>query len=499
MPPHVFGVRVCDRGEIRHGPALGEELDVKTLSSALGRAAESIKVRYMGLGFVLAWIYCLWFSGSVLGEETRSPFVSLLPSMAGSGLVLLALALRPGPKRVPGERWSVLAPAAMSASTIMLFLVGPGPLCVACSLVGGVASAFLWLQWGDMLCRLEQETLENNMSALALLTVAIAAVVSNLPHVPACFCVAALPLLSGAMLLTCKGAQAPDQAGRPAPCGDAPSLPGGRLALLVPLVLCSAVCAGASSLVIVTAGQANSLFYGGNVIAAFIGGGPVAVMLFFVTLFYANRIDFSFMYRWLAPLLVISLACMSLDSPPFGAAGVLLAGSVAFMTDCFFVIVFVRLCRVEVCEPVESFGLFRAGVQLGASLGVALGAALSWAGIPLLGAYQALICICVFIPIVVVMTDRRIDAATQANGDEKGTEAAPQTGVDLDSVLAEKYRLSPREREVVALFARGRSVPYIRETLCISKNTIETHLKHAYTKMGVHSKQELLDLLDCAQ
>lgn len=37
---------------------------------------------------------------------------------------------------------------------------------------------------------------------------------------------------------------------------------------------------------------------------------------------------------------------------------------------------------------------------------------------------------------------------------------------------------------------------YICETCFISKNTVDTHLKHIYDKMGVRSKQGLIDLVE---
>ena len=43
--------------------------------------------------------------------------------------------------------------------------------------------------------------------------------------------------------------------------------------------------------------------------------------------------------------------------------------------------------------------------------------------------------------------------------------------------------------------ARGRSLPYIAETLVLSENTIRSHTRRIYNKLGVHSKQEMLDLL----
>ena len=45
------------------------------------------------------------------------------------------------------------------------------------------------------------------------------------------------------------------------------------------------------------------------------------------------------------------------------------------------------------------------------------------------------------------------------------------------------------------LWIQGRSVPYIQENLVIGKNTVSTHVRHIYQKCGVHSRQELLDLV----
>lgn len=62
----------------------------------------------------------------------------------------------------------------------------------------------------------------------------------------------------------------------------------------------------------------------------------------------------------------------------------------------------------------------------------------------------------------------------------------------------ELYRLSMRETEVLALVARGNSVPGIAEKLFISENTVQTHMRHIYSKLGVHKKQEAIDLLEKA-
>ena len=63
----------------------------------------------------------------------------------------------------------------------------------------------------------------------------------------------------------------------------------------------------------------------------------------------------------------------------------------------------------------------------------------------------------------------------------------------------EQRGLSPRETDVLVAFAHGRNVAYLAEQLCLSTNTIRSHSKTLYTKLGVHNKQELIDLVDAAE
>jgi DNA-binding CsgD family transcriptional regulator/uncharacterized membrane protein len=58
-----------------------------------------------------------------------------------------------------------------------------------------------------------------------------------------------------------------------------------------------------------------------------------------------------------------------------------------------------------------------------------------------------------------------------------------------------RYGLSQRELEVLYLFAQGRSASWIAENLVISKNTVRTHLRAIYSKLDIHSRQDLLDFL----
>ncbi len=63
-------------------------------------------------------------------------------------------------------------------------------------------------------------------------------------------------------------------------------------------------------------------------------------------------------------------------------------------------------------------------------------------------------------------------------------------------ILQEQYRLTSRETEIMELIVRGYSVSRIAEVHVVSENTVRTHYKHIYAKLGIHKKQELITMVD---
>jgi DNA-binding CsgD family transcriptional regulator len=62
--------------------------------------------------------------------------------------------------------------------------------------------------------------------------------------------------------------------------------------------------------------------------------------------------------------------------------------------------------------------------------------------------------------------------------------------------LGKANRLTEREIEVVALLARGRTARHIADSLVISEKTAKTHLRNIYVKLGIHTQQELLTMIE---
>lgn len=65
-------------------------------------------------------------------------------------------------------------------------------------------------------------------------------------------------------------------------------------------------------------------------------------------------------------------------------------------------------------------------------------------------------------------------------------ESMQQTPADTDN----KYKLTPREKEILYILYKGNSYKMIAADLCISIDTVRTHIKRIYEKLQVHSQTE---------
>jgi DNA-binding CsgD family transcriptional regulator len=62
--------------------------------------------------------------------------------------------------------------------------------------------------------------------------------------------------------------------------------------------------------------------------------------------------------------------------------------------------------------------------------------------------------------------------------------------------LSAKFGLSQKETEVLFLLAKGRNAEYIQNELVVSRHTAKAHIYHIYQKTGVHSRQDLINMLE---
>ena len=94
----------------------------------------------------------------------------------------------------------------------------------------------------------------------------------------------------------------------------------------------------------------------------------------------------------------------------------------------------------------------------------------------------------------------RTSSECAASGDESGLarEEAELSGLpyreELARALSARYALTEREAQVAALLARGNSIKRTAQLLCLAPSTVQGYTKTIYRKMGIHRKQELVDI-----
>lgn len=67
---------------------------------------------------------------------------------------------------------------------------------------------------------------------------------------------------------------------------------------------------------------------------------------------------------------------------------------------------------------------------------------------------------------------------------------------ELLGEIATKYNLSNRETEVLELLAEGWRAAAIAEKLVIAQSTTKNHMNRIYGKLGVHTQDELMRLIE---
>lgn len=270
-------------------------------------------------------------------------------------------------------------------------------------------------------------------------------------------------------------------------------------------------------------------------VASMAGLAAAALSLLALSRFRAIRFGMSRLFRMLYPIVLTGFVLF----PFFGATGLpLFAGVTYFAFSAMMLVMMMQAAQIsrdQGTNPVFVYGLLACATYAAQGLGFLLGWSArdgSFMGVgettllPLVAAY--VVGIALFAVTRTPKGARRVPSqieinppSTQSSVDEPATAAENNLAaasarlakpVDLgddrpDRQLRDRlskqclvaqatFGLSSREAEVTELIARGRTVAQIAEGLFISENTVRTHSKHIYTKMDVHSKQELSVLLD---
>lgn len=490
----------------------------------------------VGWGFIVAWGLSTVFTDvfSASGSANLGPF--WFASMVGAPAGLLLCFLAPRPAHAAVRNLTLLA--AVSSMTLGLILLalslqsGAGAeMQVAGGFVSSLGTAVFTVLWGSHYARLDAARIER-MAACSL-TVAFGcyALVLVLPRTAAALFVGCLPFLSCACLMMLESA--PSRARTPLPpAAKHPENELGRLNLAGFARLGLGIV-GATSVVSVFwswASQGAIPVPPTAFSACVLSGSLVAVVIMAYLAKYARSLNLGMLYRWLLPIVSAAIALLAFRSTSLDVFATFLVFAAQALLNLITFIYFAELSQRTGASPVKVFGLGRFFLEAGFLAGLLLQPAAN-ALAQATGSYQGALCVLLaaFVALAMVSIanqdrlaftldadDEPAPTATSARTDSPAPPDAPTLPADerpdtaasthkspaspssadafaeACAAASDQFGLTKREREILPYLAQGYSLPYIRNELYVSQSTIDTHVRHIYKKMGLHSKEELI-------
>lgn len=468
--------------------------------------ANTLKFRYLGLGFLWAWIYATWFTPVVFPASSGLTMHSSGSWFASSIAVAVTLFVMPLLLRdrdlssIPGSM-TLAGPltslgALLMASEPLLGVSVPG-LPLVGGILTGITSGWLWMLWGEFSGKVDVELAELFVPWCVAVPIVVMATCMIITGPAAGVAICLLPTISGFLLVLSMNDETAVKPTPLLPKGERPHYAGDfvRIGLgSLALYMCIGFVWGMLDL-------RGSGIWGDVHLVMYVAGAGAAIVIAVLTISYSSRHDLFTLYRWLVPAVLFGLLFLTIGSVVMQCASLVLITCAQYVFDIVIWVYFSRVAHKGVCSGGVAIGINRGFVQAGVVLGNFLVIGTIWL---VERGYLTLTTIAFLLSAVattvVLAVVGHTDKFERIMALEPQTSSGSETpAVDYGAIcdkLGEEHALTAREKEVLGYLARGRSLPYIRDALVLSKNTVNTHVKNLYKKLDVHSRQELLDLFE---
>lgn len=214
-------------------------------------------------------------------------------------------------------------------------------------------------------------------------------------------------------------------------------------------------------------------------------------------------------YTWTMPVLVVLLFVVPFAGKAAGMALLLVGSCLFFVVTACIMMDCARAARSHRVDPRALYGVCAGVLYLTRYIGEQVMRGVSQSELPQdVQMLAAAFFVMYVLGLVFLVVRGRRQAATEkalgavAAGDDSGASvgsAAPwgwgsgSPEMRCWRFISDSNGLSEREAEVLLKLLRGRNAPIIAEELCVSQNTVRTHMKKIYRTLNVHSRKELLE------
>jgi DNA-binding CsgD family transcriptional regulator len=459
------------------------------------------RMRYLGFGLYWAWMTTFW-SGtarSPLGlpsvEQQTTARIAVQAATAVTFIVAALLARRF--MTSSGERVLVLGGMVLGPlGTVLAALAharadsAPG-YAVSSWVMLGIACACITLLWGRFFAVLGLRY-ASVMAPLSLFLAAVAGLVlGSMQPVAVLIVTTLLPIASVSAYLLARKAPPPPSADDATPRARS----SGTLWRVI--------------LAIGVYGATLGFYLNSNTVFPqsfqFTAAGKIVVLAVpLLVIALLRRNDFGFVFRIALPLTAAGFLLLPMLSAEAGWIGVAVVAAGGTFVDICTWIALSDIAHRGRHSAIYVFGFGRAanagGIAIGWATSYALLGTTPTDPSPML-AFSLVMVFVLILTTTLIVRDQdfstRADvrpASLQLSTAE--SERAPGRWRRSCAVVASAHNLSAREEEVMVLLAKGRSMKFIQSDLVISYHTAKAHANHIYRKLGVHSREELIDLVE---
>lgn len=455
--------------------------------------------RLLGMGLYFAWLQ-LVFSSPVVSAYTENPvFAFPLSGEVHNSVytqslfvtVLLFLIIALAAKKIhtiAGNKilfWGSHLGICLGALCLVVPATASSPfLFVLAIVLIGACSAGVFIAWGEHLASLPPRRVLFDVGVLSLLTALFFAIVINTPVTVFQVSVVLIPLVSGLLLyrsLKTAGAVV---------SSPTTSTPFARMWIgLLALACVVGLAYGLMRGITLTYAEHSTDI---ATIAIVIGIACTGVLLLVVNMIFRREEQLYLVCQIALPLIAAGFLLLPQFGTGFPFPLIILTVGHSFFYSLLWVFC-VDLARHTNIIPIRIFSLglftFFSGMLIGA-----LASDLLSKIAPLTS--QAITAISF---VVIYITALILAIVLGAKRKAERYSAQPALNTEIQSCcneLSKEKGLTARENEILFLLAAGRDRAFIRESLYISTDTIKSHIRHIYMKLDVHSKAEMLTLID---
>jgi DNA-binding CsgD family transcriptional regulator len=226
-----------------------------------------------------------------------------------------------------------------------------------------------------------------------------------------------------------------------------------------------------------------------------IGVTLVGMLVFVSAYLRPEEFDFRILYKISFPLMIIGPLCLLIGGRIPGIIGAL--GVNAAFT-CLLIFVTVVLCALSFrygANPLWLFGFAFGAVDVG-KLIAQLSESIIIPQVP----HVLVFCSIIFLLSVMftlLLTDKGFEETwgIVEKTDDATIPMALDNMVNRCARLSRLNGLTRREEEILFLLSQNRTPASIAGQFYLAESTVKTHVKHIYTKFGVHNKAQLMEVI----